>query len=380
MTSRPRTRIPSRPRLGGKLCDSIGNQSKVIENRVLFTRSGSITTSAIVISSDFQRESVGSPPLGVFLLVTYYFTIIPLLLWLSMAWFLYGAEFDSDSPDEMSSPEHISSLPAISPFICTGSSEAPYSSDGPPLQDPYVLPLLVGGSRRKRVGPLSAHRLASRHASPRSPDHHSSSSSSSSDSSPVHSLGLDASDQEIVEPDGEDFLTHLALGMAIVLGLVEDMLLDVVDAVRDFYHHMSRMDEMIYSLEVGEPQGGLDSYLGRRFLVSSHKSSCHPEMLGHARPMVRSRERLDAREFTYQNFMMCNHKVLKETEGSGWSDMVDVRIWRLFSHTQTVREKYQVEVCNLYLTQDSALNLVGSLIRGEPSGMMRIRFVNGESE
>ncbi|GKG22155.1 hypothetical protein Tco_0384750, partial [Tanacetum coccineum] len=31
---------------------------------------------------------------------------------------------------------------------------------------------------RKRVGPLPAHRLASRHASPRSPDHHSSSSSS----------------------------------------------------------------------------------------------------------------------------------------------------------------------------------------------------------
>ncbi|GKF17650.1 hypothetical protein Tco_0062568, partial [Tanacetum coccineum] len=38
-------------------------------------------------------------------------------------------------------------------------------------------------------------RLASRHAPPRSPDHHSSSSSSSSDSSPVHSLGLDAPDQ-----------------------------------------------------------------------------------------------------------------------------------------------------------------------------------------
>ncbi|GJT16605.1 hypothetical protein Tco_0875311 [Tanacetum coccineum] len=48
---------------------------------------------------------------------------------------------------------------------------------------------------RKRVRPLTAHRLASRHASPRSLDRHSSSSSSSSDSSPVHSLGLDASDQ-----------------------------------------------------------------------------------------------------------------------------------------------------------------------------------------
>ncbi|GKD97142.1 hypothetical protein Tco_1381039, partial [Tanacetum coccineum] len=48
---------------------------------------------------------------------------------------------------------------------------------------------------RKRVGPLPARRLESRHTSPRSPDHHSSSSSSSSDSSLVHSLGLDASDQ-----------------------------------------------------------------------------------------------------------------------------------------------------------------------------------------
>ncbi|GJS80371.1 hypothetical protein Tco_0730252, partial [Tanacetum coccineum] len=157
---------------------------------------------------------------------------------------------DSDSPDEVSSPEHISPLPATSPFICTDSSETPDSSDGPPLQDPYVTTVARWRSRvaarpssshefpiapvtappgirrrsatlirpgeaipfgrpyrthpngprklltaRKRVRPLPARRLASRHASPRSPDHHSSSSSSSSDSSPVHSLGLDAPDQ-----------------------------------------------------------------------------------------------------------------------------------------------------------------------------------------
>ncbi|GJR40168.1 hypothetical protein Tco_1215852 [Tanacetum coccineum] len=157
---------------------------------------------------------------------------------------------DSDSPDEMSSPEHISPLPAISPFLCTDPSEAPDSSDGPPSQDPYVATVARWRSRvtahpssssdfpiahvtsphgihrrsailirpeeaipfgrpyrthlngprklltaRKRVGPLPAHRLASRHASPRSSDHHSSSSSSSLDSLPVHSLGLDASDQ-----------------------------------------------------------------------------------------------------------------------------------------------------------------------------------------
>ncbi|GKG21254.1 hypothetical protein Tco_0383849, partial [Tanacetum coccineum] len=91
--------------------------------------------------------------------------------------------------------------------------------DGPPSQDPYVaivarwrsrvtarlssspefpialVTALPGIRRRKRFGPLPARRLASRHAPPRSSDHHSSSSSSSSDSSPVHFLGLDASDE-----------------------------------------------------------------------------------------------------------------------------------------------------------------------------------------
>ncbi|GKG09859.1 hypothetical protein Tco_0338605, partial [Tanacetum coccineum] len=128
---------------------------------------------------------------------------------------------------------------------------APDSSDGPPLQDPYVTTIArywrsrvtarpssshefpiapvtappgicrqsatlirlgeaipfgrpyrtyLNGPRkllttRKRVGPLPARRLACRHTSPRSSDHHSSSSSSYSDSSPVYFLGLDAPDQ-----------------------------------------------------------------------------------------------------------------------------------------------------------------------------------------
>ncbi|GKF61097.1 hypothetical protein Tco_0181151, partial [Tanacetum coccineum] len=137
---------------------------------------------------------------------------------------------------------------AISPFLCTDSSEAPDSSDGPPSQDPYVATVAHWRSRvtsrasssfefpialvtappeirrrsailiqpeeaipfgrpycthlnglrklliaRKRVGPLPARRLASRRVSPRPSDHRSSSSSSSSDSLPVHSSGLDAS-------------------------------------------------------------------------------------------------------------------------------------------------------------------------------------------
>ncbi|GKB95438.1 hypothetical protein Tco_0981575 [Tanacetum coccineum] len=112
------------------------------------------------------------------------------------------SDFISDSPDEMSLPEHISPLPNISPFLCTDSSEAPDSSDGPPSHDLMLLSLLVGGAglcklltARKRVGPLPARRLATRHASPRSSVHHPSSSSSSSYSLPVHSSGLDAPDQ-----------------------------------------------------------------------------------------------------------------------------------------------------------------------------------------
>ncbi|GKE56803.1 hypothetical protein Tco_1495988, partial [Tanacetum coccineum] len=171
---------------------------------------------------------------------------------------------DSDSPDEMSSPEYISPLPAISPFLCTDSSEAPDSSDGPPSQDPYVATVARWRSRvtvrpsssskfpiapvtalpgirqrstilirpgeaipfgrpyrthlngprkllttRKRVGPLPSHRLASRHASPRSSDHHLSFSSSSSDSLPVHYLGLDASDQAHSGPSTRDVSPRL---------------------------------------------------------------------------------------------------------------------------------------------------------------------------
>ncbi|GKD31814.1 hypothetical protein Tco_1242592, partial [Tanacetum coccineum] len=161
-------------------------------------------------------------------------------------------DFDSDSPDEMSSPEHISLLPAISPFLCTDSSEAPDSSDGPPSQVPYVMAVArwrskvasrpssssssefpispvtappeirrrsvilirpgevipfgrpyrtyLNGPRklltaRKRVRPLPARRLAWKRASPHSLYHHPSSSSLSLDSLPVHSLGLDAPDQ-----------------------------------------------------------------------------------------------------------------------------------------------------------------------------------------
>ncbi|GJX37018.1 hypothetical protein Tco_0250321 [Tanacetum coccineum] len=129
---------------------------------------------------------------------------------------------DYDSPDEMSSPEHISLLPAISPFLCTDSFETPDSSDGPPSQDPYVATVARWSSRvttrpsssnEFHIAPVtglpgirqrSAILIRPREAIPfgrpyrthlNGPYHHRSSSSLSLDSSLVHSSGLDASDQ-----------------------------------------------------------------------------------------------------------------------------------------------------------------------------------------
>ncbi|GKF56681.1 hypothetical protein Tco_0167021, partial [Tanacetum coccineum] len=180
---------------------------------------------AFVISSESSDENVGSPPSRVILfgdiptvipstsvvapetstialVISYAAPMVETTLVASpigLCGLIPYSDSDSDSPDEMSSSEHISPLPAISPFLCTDSSEAPDSSDGPPSQDPYVMTVACWRSKlltaRKRVGPLPAHRLAWRRASPRSSDHHSPSSSSSSDSLPVLSLGLDAPDR-----------------------------------------------------------------------------------------------------------------------------------------------------------------------------------------
>nr|GFB11540.1 hypothetical protein [Tanacetum cinerariifolium] len=234
-----------------------------------------MAASTIIVSSDSSDESVGSPPSRVILfgdilavipsisrvapetstttrIITSAAPVVVKTLVASptgLCGLVPYSDSDSDSPDEMDSPEHITPLPATSPFLCTDSSEDSDSSNAPPSQDPYmttiahwrskvashpssseypIAPIVAPpGTRqppatlvrpreavlfgrtyrtrpnrprrlltgRKRVGPFPARRLARRCVSPRSLDHHSSASSPSTDSAPVHSSRFVASDQ-----------------------------------------------------------------------------------------------------------------------------------------------------------------------------------------
>ncbi|GJR54994.1 hypothetical protein Tco_1405515 [Tanacetum coccineum] len=168
---------------------------------------------AIAISSNSLDECVGSPPSQVILFGDIS-TVIPFTSVVAPETSTIAPVISSDAP-VMSSPEHISPLLAISPFLCTDSSKAPNSSDRPPSQDPYVanvaqlrsrviahlsssseFPIALVTAPSRILRPLPAHRLASRHVSSRSSDHRPSSSSSSLNSWLVHSSGLDAPDQD----------------------------------------------------------------------------------------------------------------------------------------------------------------------------------------
>ncbi|GJY96971.1 hypothetical protein Tco_0513881 [Tanacetum coccineum] len=189
-----------------------------------------MAASAIAISSDSSDESVGSPPSRVILFGDIP-TVIPstsvvapetstIALVISsvapvvettlvasptgLCGLIPYSDSDSDSPDEMvtARPSSSSEFPiapvTAPPGIRRRSVILIRPGEAIPFGRPYRTHL--NGPRklltaRKRVGPLPARRLAWRHASPRSSDHHPSSSSSSSDSSPVHSSGLDAPDQ-----------------------------------------------------------------------------------------------------------------------------------------------------------------------------------------
>ncbi|GKA92343.1 hypothetical protein Tco_0814268 [Tanacetum coccineum] len=185
----------------------------------------------IANSSDSSDESMGSPPSRVILfgdiptVIPSTSVVAPVIssaahvvetTLVASPTELYGlvpySDFDFDSPNEMDSPEYITSLPATSPFLCTDSSKAPDSSDGPPSQDLYVTTVACWRSRVTAHSPSPSDFLIAPVTAPPGTcrqaailirlgeaiplDHCPSSSSSSSDSSPVYSSGLDAPDQD----------------------------------------------------------------------------------------------------------------------------------------------------------------------------------------
>ncbi|GKA81600.1 putative reverse transcriptase domain-containing protein [Tanacetum coccineum] len=195
-----------------------------------------MAASAIAISSDSSDESVGSSPSRVILFGDIP-TVIPstsvvapetstiapvissaaLVVEMTLVASPTGlcglvpySDFNSDSPNEMSKvasrPSSSSDFPIAPVTTPPGTRRRAtiliQSGEAIPFGRPYRTHL--NGPRklltaRKRVGPIPAHRLAWRRVSPRASDHRSSSSSSSSDSSPVHSSGLDAPDQLILD-------------------------------------------------------------------------------------------------------------------------------------------------------------------------------------
>ncbi|GKC09259.1 hypothetical protein Tco_1000869, partial [Tanacetum coccineum] len=86
---------------------------------------------------DSSDKCGGSPPSRV-LLFGDIPTVIPSTSVVTLETSTIAPVISSAAP-VMSLPEHISPLPANSPFLCTDSSEASDSSDGPPSQDLYVM-------------------------------------------------------------------------------------------------------------------------------------------------------------------------------------------------------------------------------------------------
>nr|GEU76455.1 putative reverse transcriptase domain-containing protein [Tanacetum cinerariifolium] len=103
-----------------------------------------MAASAIVVSSDSSDESVGSPPSRVIL-----FGDIPTTTIVASPTGLCGlvpySDSNSNSPDEMASPEYITPLPTTLLFLFTDSpedydpSDASDSSEAPPSQDPNAI-------------------------------------------------------------------------------------------------------------------------------------------------------------------------------------------------------------------------------------------------
>ncbi|GKF64108.1 hypothetical protein Tco_0187556, partial [Tanacetum coccineum] len=114
-------------------CDRLVIRAKVIENQVVILECGITALSGPSTSVVALETSTIAP------VISYVAPVVEITLVASPTG-LYGlvpySGSDSDSPDEMSSPEHISPLPAISPFLCTATSYFTL----------MLLPLLVGGA------------------------------------------------------------------------------------------------------------------------------------------------------------------------------------------------------------------------------------------
>ncbi|GJS62291.1 hypothetical protein Tco_0657075 [Tanacetum coccineum] len=215
MTSRPRTRIPSKPRLG---VSQIGIRAKVIENQIM-------AASAIAISFDSSNESVGSSPSRVILFgdiltvipSTYVVapetsTIAPVISFATplvemtlvasptgLCGLVPYSSSDSNSPDEMSSPEHISPLPRsrITTRPSSSSSEFP------------IAPVTASLEIRRRSAILIRPGEAIPFGRPYRTHLNGPHKFSSLDSWPVHSSCLDASDQAHSGPSTRDVSPRL---------------------------------------------------------------------------------------------------------------------------------------------------------------------------
>ncbi|GJW37046.1 putative reverse transcriptase domain-containing protein [Tanacetum coccineum] len=282
-----------------------------------------MAASAIAISSDSSDESVGSPPSRVILFGDIP-TVIPSTSVVALETSTIAPVISSVAPvvetTLVASPTGLS----ISPFLCTDSSKAPDSSDGPPSQDPYVGTFAHGGvgvtarpssSSEFPIAPITAlpgiHRRSAILIRPgeaipfgdssERPLHSSSHSAGPSRKrcrSPVDSVtssmpvigslrsypkttlischrvrGIDPMstpivEEEIVEPAGEDSFDSSSTRDGIVRSF-EDMPIDLNDVVRDFYHHMSKVRiDRIVEIETVQRRLKADQLMARGHRVS----------------------------------------------------------------------------------------------------------------
>nr|GFA57007.1 hypothetical protein [Tanacetum cinerariifolium] len=342
-----------------------------------------MAASAIIVSSDSSDESVGSPPSRVILFgdipavipsismvapetstTTPIISSTALVVGITLVASPTGLcglvpylDSDSDSPDEMDSPEHFTPLPATSPFLCIDSSEDSDSSDAPPSQDLYMTVIahwrskvqhqciLRGDSleRPRHSSSLSARPSQKRCRSPtdfvpsstpvtgslaptradllphrkRFRDSYSPKTSMEEDTEidttetedgrelaivdgddvrdqvevdprddreefkasagdtvvlRIYLRSVPRVDEEIVEPVGGDSSSSSSTRYGTVRS-VEDMPVDLDDAIRNFYHHMSevRMDRIV-GIETTQRQLEADQMIASRERASMAES------------------------------------------------------------------------------------------------------------